>query len=43
VRRGEAVFEKDAVTGQPGSGTMLKRGATSGLSLWNASGCASSS
>jgi dihydropyrimidinase len=33
LRRGEVVFEKDAVISQPGSGTMLKRGATSGLSL----------
>ncbi len=33
LRRGEVVFEKDTVTGQPGSGTLLKRGATSGLSL----------
>jgi len=33
VRRGEVVFEQDTVTGQPGSGMLLLRGASSGLSL----------
>jgi len=33
LRRGEVVFEQDAVIGQPSSGMLLKRGATSGLSL----------
>jgi dihydropyrimidinase len=33
VRRGDIVFANDVVTGQPGSGMLLKRGASSGLSL----------
>jgi dihydropyrimidinase len=32
LRRGEVVFEKDEVVGQPGSGMLMKRRAMSGLS-----------
>ena len=35
LRRGEVVFEKDKVIGQPGSGMLLKRGASSGLSVYH--------
>jgi dihydropyrimidinase len=31
IRRGEVVFANDTVVGRPGSGTLLKRGATSSL------------
>jgi dihydropyrimidinase len=31
IRRGETVFAHDTVVGRPGSGVVLKRGATSGL------------
>jgi dihydropyrimidinase len=33
IRRGEVVFEHDEVTGRAGSGMLLKRGASSGLSV----------
>jgi dihydropyrimidinase len=32
LRRGEVVFEQDTVTGQPGSGMLLRRSASNGLS-----------
>jgi len=33
IRRGEVVFANDQVVGRPGSGMLLKRGATGGLAL----------